>query len=74
MLLSKIFSTWSEIKKLLEIHDMTEYYYSIEECEDVIEQFQCSTNSRTNKITYVEPQNIASVSDGTENALASDTE
>jgi hypothetical protein len=50
------FSTWNEIKKLLEIDDMRKYYYTIEECEDVVNRFQCETDPRTNKLTYVGPQ------------------
>jgi hypothetical protein len=49
-------STWNEIKKLLDIDDLREYYYSIEECEDVFQRFQCETDPRTNKLTYVDPQ------------------
>jgi hypothetical protein len=57
------FSTWNQIKNLLDITNMTEYFHSIEECDNITTQFQCNFDFTTNKFTYMDPSQTAQASD-----------
>jgi hypothetical protein len=48
------FSTWNDIKILLEIDDPKEYFYSIGDCGEVTIQFQFTVDFMANKFTYVD--------------------
>jgi hypothetical protein len=55
------FSTWNQIKGLLDIADPTEYFYSIEECGDVTMPFECTFDFISNKYTYIDPSHTVQV-------------
>jgi hypothetical protein len=61
------FSTWNDIKILLEIDDPQEYFYSIVDCGDVTTKFQFTIDFMANKFTCVDPQITAQVHDTNSN-------